>query len=148
MKMCVQDYSAGHRFLAVPRMGASTVSGVHQGEGCIHTEIPSIFACFRLVSSPYSLACGRELARMFLSCRFSKVVVYIQIILAMLISWLVCVILTETNVFSSDPRQPSYSARTDMRLDAVTSSPWIRLPYPCTFLVTLILRSNALLFPF
>jgi len=59
-----------------------------------------------------------------------KVSPVIQVILSVLVSWLVCLILTETGVFPNDPNKWGYKARTDGRIDALYSSPWIRIPYP------------------
>ncbi|CAL8376008.1 unnamed protein product [Arctogadus glacialis] len=44
--------------------------------------------------------------------------------------WLVCYLLTVFEVLPSKPDQYGYSARTDINLDAVSSAPWFRVPYP------------------
>ncbi|KAM3925977.1 solute carrier family 23 member 1 [Leptodactylus fuscus] len=48
------------------------------------------------------------------------------IIMAIMLAWLLCYILTLTNVFASDSK-----ARTDARGEIMSSSPWFRFPYPC-----------------
>ena len=53
-----------------------------------------------------------------------------QIILSVAISWLLCWILTMTDVFPNDRTKWGYEARTDLRSDALYSAPWFRLPYP------------------
>ncbi|XP_030010472.1 solute carrier family 23 member 1 [Sphaeramia orbicularis] len=53
------------------------------------------------------------------------------IILAILLVWLVCYILTLTNLLPSDPDRYGHKARTDARGDIMASSPWFRMPYPC-----------------
>uniref|UniRef100_A0A8C5CT00 Si:dkey-106n21.1 n=1 Tax=Gadus morhua TaxID=8049 RepID=A0A8C5CT00_GADMO len=44
--------------------------------------------------------------------------------------WLVCYLLTVFEVLPSKSDQYGYSARTDINLDAVSSAPWFRVPYP------------------
>ncbi|XP_015266492.1 PREDICTED: solute carrier family 23 member 1, partial [Gekko japonicus] len=53
------------------------------------------------------------------------------IILAILVVWLLCYILTVTNVFPRDPNAYGYKARTDSRGEIVSIAPWFRFPYPC-----------------
>uniref|UniRef100_A0A4W6E2V0 Solute carrier family 23 member 1 n=1 Tax=Lates calcarifer TaxID=8187 RepID=A0A4W6E2V0_LATCA len=53
------------------------------------------------------------------------------IILAIMLVWLVCYVLTLTNLLPSDPDRYGHKARTDARGDIMTSSPWFRVPYPC-----------------
>ncbi|XP_062309654.1 solute carrier family 23 member 1 isoform X1 [Osmerus eperlanus] len=53
------------------------------------------------------------------------------IIMAIMLVWLVCYILTLTDVLPSDPSRYGYKARTDARGDIMTLSPWFRVPYPC-----------------
>ncbi|XP_029527507.2 solute carrier family 23 member 1-like isoform X1 [Oncorhynchus nerka] len=53
------------------------------------------------------------------------------IIMAIMLVWLLCYILTRTDVLPSDPSQYGQKARTDARGDIMTLSPWFRVPYPC-----------------
>ncbi|KAL3043078.1 hypothetical protein OYC64_020900 [Pagothenia borchgrevinki] len=53
------------------------------------------------------------------------------IILAIMIVWLVCYILTLTEMLPSDPEHYGHKARTDARGEIMASSPWFRVPYPC-----------------
>ncbi|XP_069510445.1 solute carrier family 23 member 1 isoform X2 [Ambystoma mexicanum] len=53
------------------------------------------------------------------------------IIMAIMVVWLICYILTLTNVFPSNPSAPGYKARTDARGEIMSSAPWFRFPYPC-----------------
>ncbi|XP_008331568.2 solute carrier family 23 member 1 isoform X2 [Cynoglossus semilaevis] len=53
------------------------------------------------------------------------------IILAILLAWLVCYVLTLTNLLPSNPEKYGHKARTDARGDIITSAPWFRIPYPC-----------------
>uniref|UniRef100_A0A6Q2Y119 Solute carrier family 23 member 1 n=1 Tax=Esox lucius TaxID=8010 RepID=A0A6Q2Y119_ESOLU len=53
------------------------------------------------------------------------------IIMAIMVVWLLCYILTLTDVLPSDPRRYGQKARTDARGDIMTLSPWFRVPYPC-----------------
>lgn len=56
-----------------------------------------------------------------------------QIILAILMVWLLCYILTVTDVFPRDPNAYGYKARTDSRGEIMSSTPWFRFPYPCKY---------------
>lgn len=47
-----------------------------------------------------------------------------------MISWIICAILTVTNVFPDDPSEYGYLARTDIDLSVVSNAPWIYVPYP------------------
>ncbi|MEJ1286383.1 hypothetical protein NN561_017391 [Cricetulus griseus] len=53
------------------------------------------------------------------------------IVLAIMTVWLLCYVLTLTDVLPSDPTAYGFQARTDARGDIMASSPWIRIPYPC-----------------
>lgn len=45
--------------------------------------------------------------------------------------WLLCYILTLTDVLPTDPTAYGFQARTDARGDIMAIAPWIRIPYPC-----------------
>ncbi|KAM8897587.1 solute carrier family 23 member 1 isoform 1-T2 [Spinachia spinachia] len=53
------------------------------------------------------------------------------IILAIMLVWLVCYVLTLNNLLPSNSENYGHKARTDARGDIMTSSPWFRVPYPC-----------------
>ncbi|XP_057234685.1 solute carrier family 23 member 1 isoform X5 [Malurus melanocephalus] len=53
------------------------------------------------------------------------------IILAIMLVWLICYILTRTGVFPSQPEEYGYKARTDARGEILSVAPWFRVPYPC-----------------
>ncbi|XP_053374414.1 solute carrier family 23 member 2-like isoform X2 [Mercenaria mercenaria] len=52
------------------------------------------------------------------------------VLFAMIISWIICAILTATDVLPDDPKQWGYSARTDIQSDVLSKSKWFRFPYP------------------
>lgn len=52
------------------------------------------------------------------------------VLLAMIISWVICAILTATDVLPNDPNKWGYSARTDIQIDVLQKSKWFRFPYP------------------
>lgn len=54
----------------------------------------------------------------------------LQIVLAIMTVWLLCYVLTLTDVLPSDPAAYGFHARTDARGDIMSISPWIRIPYP------------------
>ncbi|NXV79918.1 S23A1 protein, partial [Atlantisia rogersi] len=53
------------------------------------------------------------------------------IILAIMVVWLLCYVLTRTGVFPSQPEVYGYKARTDARGEILSVAPWFRVPYPC-----------------
>ncbi|KAM8973379.1 solute carrier family 23 member 1 [Pelodytes ibericus] len=53
------------------------------------------------------------------------------IIMAVMVMWLLCYILTLSGVFPEDNNTYGYAARTDARGEIMASSPWFRFPYPC-----------------
>lgn len=54
-----------------------------------------------------------------------------QIIMAIMVVWLLCYVLTCTGVFPSQPEAYGYKARTDARGEILSVAPWFRVPYPC-----------------
>ena len=52
------------------------------------------------------------------------------VLLSVLISWVVCWILTATDTLTSSPDGYGYTARTDIKLDLLSQTPWVRFPYP------------------
>lgn len=55
----------------------------------------------------------------------------LQIVLAIMTVWLLCYVLTLTDVLPTDPKAYGFQARTDARGDIMAIAPWIRIPYPC-----------------
>lgn len=53
-----------------------------------------------------------------------------QILIAMLIGWGLCAILTICGVFTDDPNNIEYKARTDYNVEYIEKAPWIQFPYP------------------
>lgn len=56
-----------------------------------------------------------------------------QIILAILVSWLLCFIFTVTDVFPPDSSKYGFYARTDARRGVLLVAPWFKVPYPCKY---------------
>ncbi|KAM4677125.1 solute carrier family 23 member 2 isoform 1-T2 [Discoglossus pictus] len=52
------------------------------------------------------------------------------IIMAILVSWLLCFIFTVTDVFPPDSSKYGFYARTDARQGVLTVAPWFKVPYP------------------
>lgn len=55
-----------------------------------------------------------------------------QVLLGLSLSWLLCYVLTVTDVLPGDPAAYGYLARTDTRGDVLSRAPWFRIPYPGT----------------
>ncbi|XP_053321184.1 solute carrier family 23 member 2 [Spea bombifrons] len=52
------------------------------------------------------------------------------IIMAIIVSWLLCFIFTVTDVFPPDSTKYGFYARTDARHGVLTVAPWFKVPYP------------------
>lgn len=55
---------------------------------------------------------------------------FLQVLLGITLSWLICYILTTCSVLPSDPDKYGYLARTDLKGDVVGQAPWFSFPYP------------------
>ncbi|XP_045182216.2 solute carrier family 23 member 2-like [Mercenaria mercenaria] len=65
-------------------------------------------------------------------CRRSRLAFFnlFPVFLAVIISCVICTILTVTNVLPNDPDKWGYAARTDSNLYVIREAKWFRLPYP------------------
>uniref|UniRef100_H0XPQ7 Solute carrier family 23 member 2 n=1 Tax=Otolemur garnettii TaxID=30611 RepID=H0XPQ7_OTOGA len=65
-------------------------------------------------------------------CHTSKFYLFqvFPVLLALCISWLVCFVLTDTNVLPTVPSAYGYLARTDTKGSVLSQAPWFRFPYP------------------
>ncbi|KAG8138025.1 putative Solute carrier family 23 member 2-like protein [Naja naja] len=54
----------------------------------------------------------------------------VPVLFALTITWLLCFVLTITNVLPSDTTAYGYLARTDSKGDVISEAPWFRFPYP------------------
>ena len=55
---------------------------------------------------------------------------FLQIIMAIVSSWVICAIITAAGGFPSDPDNPNYLARTDREVSVLKEAKWFRFPYP------------------
>ena len=53
-----------------------------------------------------------------------------QVLLGITVSWLICYILTVSDVLPSDPSTYGHLARTDIKGDVIGQASWIMFPYP------------------
>ncbi|XP_078453457.1 solute carrier family 23 member 1 isoform X1 [Lampetra planeri] len=53
------------------------------------------------------------------------------IIMAIVLSWLICYVLTLSGVFPEREEEYGFHARTDARGDIMSRAPWFRIAYPC-----------------
>ncbi|XP_078347816.1 solute carrier family 23 member 2-like [Oculina patagonica] len=53
-----------------------------------------------------------------------------SLILAILVMWMICAIVTAAGGFPDDPSNPQYKARTDARIEVLKEAKWFRVPYP------------------
>uniref|UniRef100_A0A8D0DNY2 Solute carrier family 23 member 1-like n=1 Tax=Salvator merianae TaxID=96440 RepID=A0A8D0DNY2_SALMN len=65
-------------------------------------------------------------------CTFSKIYLFqiFPVLLGLSLSWILCLILTVTDVFPLDENAYGYNARTDSKGDVLVKAPWFRFPYP------------------
>ncbi|XP_039260225.2 solute carrier family 23 member 1-like [Styela clava] len=52
------------------------------------------------------------------------------VLITIVLSWLLCLILTETGALPDNPNEVGYRGRTDVRISVLQNSPWFRFPYP------------------
>ncbi|XP_055335599.1 solute carrier family 23 member 2-like isoform X2 [Paramacrobiotus metropolitanus] len=52
------------------------------------------------------------------------------VLMTVVIAWSLCAILTAAGALPDDPKAYGYSARTDIKLDTLSQTPWFRFPYP------------------
>ncbi|KAL8606081.1 hypothetical protein ACOMHN_044417 [Nucella lapillus] len=55
------------------------------------------------------------------------------ILLAMVVMWVICGVLTVTDVFPNDRDHALYLSRTDARTSIISTTPWFYVPYPGQF---------------
>ena len=55
---------------------------------------------------------------------------FFQILIAILLGWGLCGILTAAGVFTDDKTSKEYTARTDARTDVIDKASWFYFPYP------------------
>ncbi|KAF7206866.1 solute carrier family 23 member 1 isoform X2 [Nothobranchius furzeri] len=103
-------------------------AGSHWGLSSLCILLIVLFAHYlRTTSLPIPVYSRRK------GLNFKRVQIFkmFPIILAIMLVWLVCYILTVTNLLPSDPDLYGQKGRTDARGDIMISSPWFRVPYPC-----------------
>lgn len=103
-------------------------AGAHWGLSALCILLILLFAQYlRAISLPvpvYSRKRGLSSTRVHIFKMF-------PFILAIMLVWLLCYVMTLTDLLPSDPKRYGHRARTDARGDIVSSAPWIRVPYPC-----------------
>lgn len=52
------------------------------------------------------------------------------VLLAMIVSWVICVILTVSGALTDEKGEWGYNARTDIKIDVLYESDWFRFPWP------------------
>ncbi len=72
---------------------------------------------------------------MFVPLIFHCSYTFLQQFLAVGLAFTLSGILTAAGVFSDDPKDVSYRARTDSRIDIVTQASVIYFPYPCEYII-------------
>ena len=55
---------------------------------------------------------------------------FLQQLVAIVVGWTACWVLTETNQLPTDPGTVGYRARTDGKTQFIANSSWIYIPYP------------------
>ncbi|XP_065527728.1 solute carrier family 23 member 1-like isoform X1 [Lathamus discolor] len=67
-----------------------------------------------------------------MKCHLSPVYLFqiFPVLMGLSLSWLLCYVLTVTDVLPADPTAYGHLARTDIRGDVLSQAPWFRLPYP------------------
>ncbi|XP_074541955.1 solute carrier family 23 member 1-like [Halichoeres trimaculatus] len=106
---------------------AGTKLGSHWGISAMTTALIILFSQYlRRVPIPvpaYNKARKLHVSKIFI---FQS----IPILLGILVSWLVCYLLTIYDVLPSDPDVYGHLARTDVKGNVVSEAPWFSVPYP------------------
>ncbi|KAK1159443.1 solute carrier family 23 member 1 [Acipenser oxyrinchus oxyrinchus] len=79
-------------------------------------------------------------------CTIVKIQIFkmFPIIMAIMVVWLICYVLTLTDVLPTDQDQYGYKARTDARGEILSQAPWFRLPYPCQWGIPTVTAAGVL----
>ncbi|XP_023569620.1 solute carrier family 23 member 2 isoform X3 [Octodon degus] len=106
---------------------AAQDAGIHWGIASLTIFLIVLFSQYlKNVAVPVPVCTGWK------KCRTAKFHVFqvFPVLLALCLSWLLCFVLTITNVLPSAPTAPEYLARTDSRGSVLSQAPWFRFPYP------------------
>ncbi|XP_038608919.1 LOW QUALITY PROTEIN: solute carrier family 23 member 1-like [Tachyglossus aculeatus] len=106
---------------------AGTDAGIHWGISALTIFLIVLFSQYLKnipVPTPaYSRSKKCHVARIYLFQIF-------PVLLGLSISWIVCLVLTVTDTFPTDPSAYGYLARTDSKGSVLAQAPWFRFPYP------------------
>ncbi|XP_022058796.2 xan_ur_permease domain-containing protein [Acanthochromis polyacanthus] len=106
---------------------AGSSAGNHWGISAMTTALIILFSQYlRNVSVPFPTYSKDK------KLHTSRVYVFqiLPVLLGITMSWLICYLLTIYNVLPTDPDQYGYLARTDLKGDVMSRSPWFTFPYP------------------
>ncbi|XP_070579683.1 solute carrier family 23 member 1-like isoform X2 [Ptychodera flava] len=102
---------------------------IHWGIAVLSMALTTIFSQYlRKVKVPYPRCTCKPQRKCSLDG--ANIFALFPVLLSVLISWLVCYILTITDVFPYDPTDPAFEARTDRNAESIASIPWIWFPLP------------------
>ncbi|KAL9967255.1 hypothetical protein ACROYT_G025440 [Oculina patagonica] len=106
---------------------AANFSGIHWGISAMTIVLITIFSQylknFKLPFPGYSKEKGLHMTRFALFRLF-------PILLGIVVSWIICAIITAAGGFTDNKDSPQYSARTDARIFVLNEAKWFRFPYP------------------
>lgn len=106
---------------------AADFSGIHWGISITTISLITVFSQYlKNVKIPfpgYSRDKGMYMARFALFRMF-------PILLGIILSWIICAIVTAAGGFTDDQNNPQYQARTDARIFVLKEAEWFRFPYP------------------
>lgn len=114
--------------VALPLFGsAGDDAGQHWGIAALTIFLIVLFSQY-LKNVPVPLPSYQKSKK----CHFSRAYLFqiFPVLFALIITWLLCLALTATNVFPTDSKAYGYYARTDSKGDVLFEAPWFRFPYP------------------
>ncbi|XP_038562941.1 xan_ur_permease domain-containing protein [Micropterus salmoides] len=106
---------------------AGTSAGNHWGISAMTTALIILFSQYlRHIPVPFPTYSKDK------KLHTSRVYVFqiLPVLLGITLSWLICYILTTYNVLPSEPDRYGYLARTDLKGDVISQTPWFTFPYP------------------
>ncbi|KAJ8039472.1 Solute carrier family 23 member 1 [Holothuria leucospilota] len=111
---------------------ASDACGTHWGISSLFMFVVILCSQF-LDKYQIPLPRGNRLALFTFFPVNKQYTIFFQILIAVVVSWTLCLILTAVGAFPDDPTEYGYKARTDLYNDVIQESTWIRFPYPGQF---------------
>ncbi|KAL4231423.1 hypothetical protein ACF0H5_009000 [Mactra antiquata] len=106
----------------------------HWGIALVNVLLVIVFMMYMgRIGVPCPKVCGSRSKQSDKTNQRTPIFKMFPILLSILVTWIICWILTAVGAFPDDPQRLSYRARTDVRLGVIGRTPWFYVPYPGQF---------------